>query len=127
MATPSDDYADSTDLDCAIASEFHQAQIKYQLFWQALPEPLQIHLAACDWWIGGQGHDLELVIHCTHPKVRVQVFQALLTLATRLDQLFGAAKVRIEGGGCFPFSTHTEQVIRYYRFWHPDHPDLPTV
>ena len=121
MSTQPEDQSHSC-VDTAILAQLNQAIARYQQFASSLSRSLESLFSFCDWQLIPQERGVELVITCTSANVRSQLFSSLLAIATRLQSLFGQSKIQI-CGGAYAFSTTTDQVIRYHRYWKRYKPD----
>lgn len=115
MSTQPEDSAPAC-TDTVFFTQLNEAIARYQRFSSSFSRTLTAVFSFCDWQLVPQTHGVELVITCTSDNVRTQLFQNLLAIATRLQSLFGRSQIQIAGGAC-AFTTTTDQVIRYHRYW----------
>ncbi len=115
MSTQPEDFSSACS-DTALFAQLNQAIARHQRFSNSFSRTLKAVFSFCDWQLIPQARGVELVITCTSDNVRTQLFQSLLAIATRLQSLFGRSQIQIGGGAC-AFTTTTDQVIHYHRYW----------
>jgi hypothetical protein len=116
MNTQPDDQPHSGSTDTSIAQQLSQAIARYQRFSSSFSRTLNSLFSFCEWQIVPREQGVELIVTCMSSNVRSQVINSLLPISTRLQSLFGCSKIQVLGG-CYPFETSTDQVIRYHRYW----------
>ena len=116
MNTQPDDQPHSGSTDTSLAQQLSQAIARYQRFSSSFSRTLNSLFSFCEWQIVPREQGVELIVTCMSSNVRSQVINSLLPISTRLQSLFGCSKIQVLGG-CYPFETSTDQVIRYHRYW----------